>query len=307
MSPFQRNKYVQIEEIINCLYRSPEIKRRRSQAADWVRGRLQQQAEAAFLPPLGVSEAEWRQCREGDGAERGEMLDKIVEALRTQPPSSGQEDLLTLSGRKMRELEALAAASPAGAVQWLTDYLTERERISFCKKAGISPATWKRFAECTVYTSEQNISRIVQTLGLNEEDAAAFQALVIRELFYDLSRLRPELMRRIKEADLTITEFLSRAFISEKAWKPFSGGREDRPASQGTLLKIIICLAMTPDDGKAFLALVNSGFVMRRDLVVLACMCCGIYDVYELSDILETFSQGYGGEKLYGNLYSNLE
>lgn len=307
MNPLQRDKYVQIEEILNQLQRSPDIRRRRSQAADWVCDRLQRQTECEFLTLLGISKAEWQQLQKGNEADFRKMIDKIVDSLHIQELSSEHKDTLSLSGRKKREFEALAAASPKVAAQWLTDYLTERARISFCKTAGISPATWKRFAECTVYTSEQNIDRIVQTLELNKKDADAFRAMVVRELFYDLSRLRPDLTRRIKEANLTISEFLSRAFISERAWKPFSSDRGNRPTSQGTLLKIIICLAMTPDEGKEFLALVNSTFVMRRDLVVLACMCRGIYDVYEVSDILEAFSQGYGGEKLYGNLYSNLE
>lgn len=307
MNPLQRNKYIQIEEILNGLQSSPDIRRRRSQAADWVCGRLQRQKEGELLTLLDISEAEWQQVQKGDEAACRKLAGQLMGRLHTMTSSSEKADPLMLSGRKRKEFEALAAASPEGAVQWFTEDLAKRARIAFCKKAGIAPATWQRFAECTVYTSEQNINRIVGTLGLSEEDNAEFRALVIRELFNDLSRLRPELTRRLKEANLTVPEFLDRSFISEKAWKPFSRVGGGRPASQGTLLKIIIGFTMTPGDGREFLALVGSSFVMRRDLVVLSCMCCGIYDVYELSDILEAFSHGYGGEKLYGNLYTNLE
>ena len=88
-----------------------------------------------------------------------------------------------------------------------------------------------------------------------------------------------------------------------KAWEPFRENSKDRLSSQATLLKLVIGLSMDCDEGSSFLSRVESGFIVRRDLVVRSCIACGIYDVYELYDILELFAKGYGGERLYQNLY----
>lgn len=281
---------ITIEQNINRLTRDPRCAVRYA-APEWVDMRLCEELERRLTELLEVSEACWRRFGEGQEPEFSLVSDKLLHTL-------------ALSAQKKREFRYLSADNPGAAAEWLMDQQRAKERIAFRKKAGIPPATWKRFWEASTYTSEDTVERIVQALSLAEEEEKEFRSLIVHE-FMEAEPFKQEVWRRVEECT-GITEFLEHAFISQNAWEPFRRNSEGSVTSQGTLLKMVIGFAMSPEEGWTFLESGGSGFVMPRDLVVLACMHCGIYDVYVLSAALDWYAAGYGGGRLFGNLYRNL-
>ena len=272
--------FQKIEEILNLLLADPDISRKRRLAPDWIDRQLRERIGAGLSFPANKNDRE--------------LLEKAADGL-------------GLSNRKLREFRYLLSDDVTAAVEWLQEQLLSRERITFRKKAGIPAATWKRFYDASSYVGDETVKRIIEGLELDEAGAAEFRTLVIREVFQITKCLRDEISNRLKESGESITDFCSRSFISQNAWEPFRKKWEEGLTSQGTLLKLVIGFRLSRRAGEDFLALVGSGFVMRRDLVVLACMLCGIYDVYTLHDVLDFFAEGYGGERLYGNLYQNID
>lgn len=278
MDDAKRELFLKIEQMLNQLQADPDINRQRRLAPDWIDKRLRELAGTALKLPADT-----------DSRER---LEKLAEGL-------------GLSGRKLREFRYLLSEDVPAAVEWLQEQLLAHDRIAFRKKAGIPAATWKRFYDVSAYVGDETVKRIVEGLALDEGEAAEFRALVIREVFQITKALRDSVWKNLENGKESITDFCIRAFISQNAWEPFRKKQEEGQTSQGTLLKMVIGFHLSRKAGEDFLAQVGSGFVMRRDLVVLASMLCEVYDVYTLHDILDFFAWSYG-EKLYGNLYQNI-
>lgn len=99
--------------------------------------------------------------------------------------------------------------------------------------------------------------------------------------------------------------FQSHAGLSPTAMDAFSAS-DGTVTSQSTLLKLIVAFGMEEQEAMAFLHLAGSDFTLRRDLVVLACLRCGLCRMDALYQFLALYApeitEAY--EKPYQNLYT---
>lgn len=292
MDAHGREVLVNVEEQLNRLLCDPEIIELRGRAPRWVCARLERRLDGRMPELLGVSPEVWAAFRAGEDC--GGLAEKLAAAM-------------GLSRDRRREYRMLAAVDSAAARSWLLRRLLEDEMAGFQKLAGIPYMTWNRFLNCSAYTSAGTADKIALGLGLDETEKAQFQALIFREKHAVTDALRRAVRAELARAGLSITDFLTRAWISLGAWAPFQANSTGRLTSQGTLLKMAVGLTMDAQRAGDFLGLAGSGFVVRRDLVVLACILCRVYDVHQLRDILEAYALDYGGHRFYKNLYDGLE
>lgn len=218
---------------------------------------------------------------------------------------------LNLSVQRKKEFRrAMSEPTFDTAADFLKSMYLVRARAELTKKAKLSGATWSRFIHVTTCPSEETVNRIIEGLKLihglelNEEDERKFRALVIRDHFKVTDSLREEV--RIRKGAESAESFCKRNFISSKAWTPFRPNQIDALTTQSTLLKLVIGFGLSPHEGKAFLALVDSAFLTRRDHVVLACITEALYDVYVVHVILELSQSDSPYEKPYINIYLNI-
>lgn len=98
--------------------------------------------------------------------------------------------------------------------------------------------------------------------------------------------------------------FYKYACINPDVWSTFSSG--SHVPSKETLLKIIIGLRLDEAEAKEFLMLAGSSFNPGdyRDVVILACMDCGYYEIEDVYDILEKYgSMIVCGKRRFANIY----
>jgi hypothetical protein len=98
--------------------------------------------------------------------------------------------------------------------------------------------------------------------------------------------------------------FYKYACINSDVWSTFSTG--SHVPSKETLLKIIIGLRLNEVEAKEFLMLAGSGFNHSdyRDIVILACIDCGYYEIEDVYDILEKYgSMMVCGKRRFTNIY----
>lgn len=98
--------------------------------------------------------------------------------------------------------------------------------------------------------------------------------------------------------------FYKYACINPDVWSTFSSG--SHAPSKETLLKIIIGLRLNEIEAREFLMLAGSGFNLNdyRDVVILACMDCGYYEIEDVYDILERYgSMTMNGKRRFANIY----
>jgi len=290
-----------LRELLDTYTNDPDIISVRMAASNWVLERLNRGLDQKLADKYGITEERVFAFLEGLEPEYSEFEETVLGKLEL---SREQRRRFSASLRSVGEGNNKGRDSRKIAWKTVKEYLQDKEQIAFRKQAGIAPARWKSFIEGSNYTGSENLSRISAGLQLNDAEKVEFLSLVIKDNFIiNDKKFKEDLRTLIKEQDFSISEFLDHCFISLKAWEPFREKSKDRLSSQATLLKIVIGLSMDYEQGCGFLSRVESGFVVRRDMVVRACLACGIYDVYELYNILELFAEGYGGERLYQNLY----
>ena len=280
---------VQLEEQYNLLLTEPRIQELRGRASRWVCLRLARMQQVGLLSKLNISAVQWRMFQQGQDPKTAELV----------------LDYAGLSRERTRQYRLLAKADPETAATWLIRQMLEREQRDFYTRIGISRHAWERFINCSAYTNESTIEQIARGLGLTQQEEQEFRSLVFRDTFAVTAPLKERVRWEIARQEVSISQFLERAELSDNAWVPFGSNTKNLPTSQQTLLKLILGAEMQEAEGRSLLELVSSDFVMRRDLAVLLCMREGIYDKTEIYYILEFFAQGYGKERFFRNLYAD--
>ena len=276
--------YRDVEDLLCRYEREPELGSVRKRARQWV---------DQFL---------LRQC-----AKRNPVLFRILsEGIGAVCPDeiSAQMDCMSFSARTKAEYRRLKKTQNEAAVQdFLIEQILKKERETLREKSGLPYRTWKRFEESNTCLSLSVIDRICEGLGLNTEEDAILRSLFIRDTFEVKEPLKIEVHMQIRKRKEQITDFQIRNEISPGAWVPYQAASENRFTSQETLLKMVIGFEFDRQDGKRFLAVPGSGFFMKRDMLVLACLELCIYDHERIYDILEEFAKD-GSLRLYANLYT---
>lgn len=287
------SRYVMIEQSVQAQVRAlqadPETRRQRWGAVEYVKDCLGRRVDAA-LDECGITPELRARLDDGDETAVCQLLE------------AAQQDL-KLPDVRVRQLRNMAQLMPEGMVTVLRDYLLDKSMTAFGESLGVSTATWRRFANCSGYTSAGTAARIADALELSASERQAFLKLVVRDQFEVVEAFKKKLRSYIKARGMKLSAFCNQAQIGKKAWEPFQKNSQNAVTSQDTLLKLAIGLALPEEKAKDFLALVNSRFVMLRDLVVLACIRCNIYEIGQLRDILDRYANEDSPEPRFRNLY----
>lgn len=293
---------VLFEEKLNRLKEEDSrIREGREAAVNWVRARLSRELREAAPSRFGLDEEQLRQFGLGEEPGFGAVEDRLL-------------DCLGLAGTKAKQYRALVSSSRSSAAAWLWNELVELELSRLPGRLadgeGIPGATWWRFRRVKVYTSPELAGKICAALGLGAAEEAELRELFLRGVFEDVGPLRESVRKGVRALGMTVTAFREGAYISRGAWLPFEPAGTGT-TSQGTLLKLVIGLRLTPEGGWSFLAPIHSGFYMDCDLIFLTYMhyVCALgggsenYVPEDLAVLIEELSRGTRGKPLFDNPY----
>lgn len=293
--------YVLLEEQLNQLLADPAIKKIRTASAEYMKEKLRGRVEKRYAQVLAPASR----------LDKQELCQFVKQNMQQ----------IGLSQRMFREFKFMVYGKEGtlGAIKFLKEILLDKEMLRFQKEAQISTKVWKNFIYSRIYTGEATLQKIRQQLALMSEDIQAFDRTIVANVFEVNRSLREDVHNLRKKTGLSVSNFLAYACISADAWEPFypvpknaeEEGEEKKTAeeprrktSQKTLLKLIIGYGLSEQKAKAFLAHVNSAFVMRLDLVFLAGIRCGYNHPVEMQEILDFFSEDQNGEAFYPNPYT---
>lgn len=290
--------YVRLEEQLNQLLADPAIRKRQTASAKYIEEKLRERMKKRHAQVL-------------DQASR---LDK-QELCRLVQQNMQQ---IGLSQRMFREFRNTVYGKEglSEAMKFLEAVLLEKEMLRFQKEAGIPTKVWKNFIFSRIYTGEATLRKIRRQLALTPEEIQEFDRTIVANVFEVNKPLKEDVHKLRKATGMSVSDFLAYACVSADAWESFypvpkdaeeeeKGEKEEakRKTSQKTLLKLIIGYRLSEQKAKAFLAHVNSAFVMRLDLVFLTGIRCEYNHPMEMQQILDFFSEDQNGEPFYPNPY----
>ena len=288
--------YPALEEELNELRRDPRIRKRLTALTDFICERLGQRSEDR-LRRAGFDDAMKKGFLTGDSQQT-----KALYALLTE---KGKD--LGFSLEALKRLKRTAKQDRAAALEELAQELLEAKKIRFRKEAGIDAKIWIPIINNMTQPGDATLEKISNGLALSEEDRAFFRGLVIASVFSVTNELRDDNQDYRKRTGMTLTDFLNYAVIGKDAWEAFYLSKtepgEPKKTSQETLLKLVIGFGLDEPEAWAFLARVESGFVLRRDLVFLACIRQDHNNPLLMPEILDFFGTDRWGQKLYSNPY----
>ncbi len=309
---------LQIEQILNLLMSEDAIRRRRTASAAYL-GSILDERISKKIKQVSLGTAELSAFAVGEKPLYASVTRRLTE--------------LGISREKRSELRTVACVNPKAAEKQLRMYLYDRELAAVFKESRLGHTSWRAFLESTGYTTPQTAKRIARAANMTPAETREFLELLVRDSFEELSRLRPALRELMARKNISEALLKRRTLLSSRAWAPLARERgdagdakpenepgektenetgektkDDAPkerVSQSTLLRLAVGLELDRPDAEALLGTVGSGFIMRRDLVVLAALMAGIYQSWDVYDILETYAQGPYGERYYGNIYQS--
>lgn len=290
--------YVKLTEELKKLEKDSEVKKIRTASARYIEDKLRKRMKKRYAHVLDQASQLGKQ-----------ELCRLVKENMQQ---------IGLSQRMFREFRftLYGEDDSSAAIEFLEDVLLEKEMIRFQKEAQIPTKVWKNFIFSRIYTGETTLQKIRQQLALMSEDIQSFDRTIVASVFEVNKPLREDVHRLQKRTGMSVSDFLAYAGVSTDAWEAFypipkdaeeeGNVEKDEPkkkTSQKTLLKLIIGYGLDEQEAKAFLAHVNSTFVMQMDLVFLAGIRCGYNHPMEMQQILDHFSMDKNGEPYYPNPY----
>lgn len=303
MSPTS-SAMTQIEQILNLLMAEDGIRQRRTAAATYLKERLERNVSRRMKQSsLGVPEL--TALASGEKPLFPQVIQRLTE--------------MGISREKRSELRTVACAGAGAAEKQLRLYLYDQELAKVYKESGLGHTSWRAFLESSGYISPETAGRIAAAAHMEPAERQEFLDRQVRDSFEDFTCLRPKLWELMGKKDISPAVLKRRTLLSARAWAPLAkghepGGDEDTDGSapkakervsQSTLLRLTVGLRLSRADAEALLASAGSGFIMRRDLVVLSAILLGIYDSWDVFDILEEYARSPYGERYFGNIYQS--
>ena len=273
--------YPALEEELNELRRDPRIQKRLTALTDFVKDRLRRRSSER-LKAAGFDRA-----MEQGFLAKDSGATKALYSLLTEKSKD-----LGFSLESLKQLKRTAKQSRAAALDELADSLLEAEKIRFRKEAGIDAKIWIPFISNMTQPGEPTLEKISQGLGLTQGEQKDLRGLVIASVFPVTGDLRDAVIEYRKPT-------------GKEAWEAFylSKTEEPKKTSQDTLLKLVIGFGLTEPKAWTFMEAAKSTFVLRRDLVFLACIRQDHNDPLLMPEILDFFGTDRTGQKLYNNPY----
>lgn len=288
--------FVKIEEELNELLLDKRIRTLRTALVDFVTERLRQRVTVR-LEAEGFNAALIQGYLEKDT----EKTDAFYQLL------LNKREALRISQRQMRELKRNAKINRACGWEYLQDIQLEEERLRFRKEAGIAAKVWLDFMNQTVLPGEATLAKLRTHLSLTPEQQKEFDLRVIRHTFWVDHDLRKKVHGLRERTGMSLVDFLAYAIIGKEAWEAFypleDPSFRGKKTSQDTLLKLVVGFGLNEPAAWQFMQTAKSAFVVRRDLVVLACVRSEYLDPVQVQDILEFFAEGKNGVRYYTNPY----
>lgn len=288
--------FVKIEETLNDLLSDEKIRKLRTALVEFVVQRLRERV-LVRLEETGFD----AELKQGYLAKDSVKTDAFYQLL------LDKRELLGISQKQMRELKRNAKASRECGWDYLLDIQLEEEILRFRKEAGIAAKVWLSFRNHTVLPGEATLEKLRTHLSLTPEQILEFDRRVIRYVFWVDHALREKVHKLRKQTGMSLSDFLTYAFIGKEAWEAFypleDESFKEKKTSQETLLKLVIGFGLNESAAWQFMEVAKSAFVVRRDLVVLACIRCEYADPIRVQEILEFFAEGRNGERYYTNPY----
>ena len=289
--------YVILEENLNNLLFEKKIHNLRTALPNYILDRLRERVQIK-MTDVGITSDAEALFLDAQNALDATFLKRLQDSL----------NLLGLSKNSIDYITKIAKRSRQAALDELKDKLLKAERIQFWKDAGISANKWKPFHECTEYTDQKTLDKIKQQLKLTDDQQKELDRRVIARVFYVSGELRELVYDLLGKTGKKVEDFKIYAFIGKDAWESFylakDGKDKQAKTSQKTLLKLVVGFGLEEPKAWDFMGVAKSAFVMRQDLVVLACIRCRYTDPMEVMEILDYFAEGENGEVLYSNIYN---
>lgn len=293
-----------VEQTLNILMAEDGIRKRRTAAAVCLENWLEETVSTR-MKQSGLGEPEFAALASGEKPLYPKVVCRLTE--------------MGISRQKQSELRTVACTGVQAAQKQLRMYLYDQELAKVFKESGLGHTSWRAFIESSGYISPKTAERIAAAAHMKPKEKQAFLDQLVRDSFEDLTRLRPTLWAYMDKKNISETVLKRRTLLSSRAWAPLARGRgnaggdaEDHVTrasgervSQSTLLRLVAGLELSRADAEALLESAGSGFIMRRDLVVLAAVILCIYDSWDVYDILEEYAHGPYGERYYGNIYQS--
>lgn len=288
--------FVKIEEELNELLRDDRIRALRTALMDFVTERLRERV-LVRLEEAGFD----RELKQGYLAKDPAKTEAFYQLLQDQ------REYLGISLKQLQLLKRNGKASRECGWECLLDIQLEEAILRFRKEAGIAAKVWLSFRNHTVLPGEATLEKLRSHLSLTPEQQQEFDRRVIRYVFWVDHALREKVHKLRKQTGMSLSDFLTYAFIGKEAWEAFYPLEDEsfigKKTSQETLLKLVIGFGLNEEAAWQFMEVAKSAFVVRRDLVVLSCLRCEYTDPMEVQEILEFFAEGRNGERYYTNLY----
>ncbi len=291
--------YIALEETMNNLLSDTEIKKHREALVDFVKSRLNDVA-LSRLEEKGITQEM-----------KNAFVDKktscdTIKALLERIQTAALE--LDISKRRLAEFRRNASIDGrASALKGLEEALLEKELILFRQNNKLSAKVWLSFLNCTVLPSQSTLETIKKGLKLDDSESKEFDSLVIQNVFDVDKALYDCVQAYLKQTGKNATDFSNDACISKDAWSAFSCSKDSssvKKTSQGTLLKLTIGFDLNEDEAWDFMETAGSSFVVRRDLVFLACIHCQYHKPWEVDAALIRFNNDNYRQLCYENPYA---
>ena len=222
-----------------------------------------------------------------------------------------------ISGYIAKKIKKLLKLDKEAAILELDETLLEKKIVSMCTEVCIKKQQFDCYRMNLSFISRDTVKAIAGYLRLTDDEKNELSKLAFYHPITGANRLAGKLNELIsfwcKKHECGRLDFMEHALVSSKAMEVFT--KENTSTTQKTLLKLIVGLEL-PTEKKAenglytaeeFLAVLDSAFVIHRDLCLLACLYNRVYDPYKIFTILNRFSGLAVSSPEYGRIIIRFE
>ncbi len=293
--------WYQMEETINNLQKDPRVAEPRAALVKFVDGFLLDRIQKR-LEEMGITEACLEQFRLETPANKRGPARKVLYQLLEE-----NSQALRLSRENIRLVRRTARLNRQAGLETLKTILLKEERIAFRKEAEIDPSVWQNFIHGSNYTGQETLAKLAKGLNLDASQEKVMRSKAIRSSVPVDEDVRKEVKKRSLATGMNLTQFKAYACIGKDAWEVFYVSTKEperkKRASQETLLKLVVGYGEDEKESWAFMDAVGSGFYVRRDVVVLACILQNRRTPDAVYPVLEKYGADGATTEYFENLY----